>query len=106
MCAGITTYNALRNSGARVGDVVAILGVGEVGHLRVQFASKRGLDTVAIARGKDKVESAKKLGTKHYIDSQSQNCRRGTCQIRRCQSQPCNCDKCKSDECSSGWVSS
>ena len=73
MCAGITTYNALRNSGARVGDLVAILGVGGVGHLGIQFASKMGLNTVAIARGKDKEEMAKKLGAKHYIDSQSQN---------------------------------
>ena len=61
MCAGITTYNALRNSGARVGDLVAILGVGGVGHLGIQFASKMGLNTVAIARGKDKEEMAKKL---------------------------------------------
>jgi D-arabinose 1-dehydrogenase-like Zn-dependent alcohol dehydrogenase len=73
MCAGITTYNALRNSGARVGDVVAVLGVGGVGHLGIQFASKMGLETVAIARGKDKEELAMKLGAKHYIDSQSQN---------------------------------
>lgn len=73
MCAGITTYNALRNSGARVGDVVAVLGIGGVGHLGIQFASKMGLETVAIARGKDKEELAMKLGAKHYIDSQSQN---------------------------------
>lgn len=73
MCAGITTYNALRNSGAQVGDVVAVLGIGGVGHLGIQFASKMGLETVAIARGKDKEELAMKLGAKHYIDSQSQN---------------------------------
>jgi D-arabinose 1-dehydrogenase-like Zn-dependent alcohol dehydrogenase len=73
MCAGITTYNALRNSGARVGDVVAVLGVGGVGHLGIQFATKMGFKTIAIARGKDKEELAKKLGAKHYIDSQSQN---------------------------------
>lgn len=73
MCAGITTYNALRNSGARVGDVVAVLGIGGVGHLGIQFASKMGLETVAIARGRDKEELAMKLGAKHYIDSQSQN---------------------------------
>src|ERR1041384_6032092 len=54
MCAGITTYNALRNSGARVGDVVAILGVGGLGHLAIQFAAKMGFKTIAIARGKDK----------------------------------------------------
>jgi D-arabinose 1-dehydrogenase-like Zn-dependent alcohol dehydrogenase len=54
MCAGITTYNTLRNSGARVGDVVAILGVGGLGHLGIQFADKMGFKTIAIARGKDK----------------------------------------------------
>jgi len=73
MCAGITTYNALRNSGARVGDVVAILGIGGLGHLGIQFASKMGFKTVAIGRGKDKEEMARKLGAIHYIDSQSQN---------------------------------
>src|SRR6476620_4150039 len=52
MCAGITTYNALRNSGAREGDVVAIFGVGGLGHLGIQFASKMGFRTIAIARGK------------------------------------------------------
>ena len=73
MCAGITTYNALRNSGARVGDVVAILGIGGLGHLGIQFAAKMGFKTIAIARGKDKEEMARKLGAIHYIDSQSQN---------------------------------
>jgi D-arabinose 1-dehydrogenase-like Zn-dependent alcohol dehydrogenase len=73
MCAGITTYNALRNSGARVGDMVAILGVGGLGHLGIQFAAKMGFNTIAIARGKDKEELAKKLGAIHYIDSESQN---------------------------------
>src|SRR5919205_552063 len=73
MCAGITTYNALRNSGAHVGDIVAILGIGGLGHLGIQFASKMGFRTVAIRRGKDKEEMARKLGAIHYIDSQSQN---------------------------------
>jgi D-arabinose 1-dehydrogenase-like Zn-dependent alcohol dehydrogenase len=73
LCAGVTTFNALRNSGARTGDLVAILGVGGLGHLGVQFAAKMGFDTVAIARGKDKESFAKKLGAKHYIDSESQN---------------------------------
>jgi D-arabinose 1-dehydrogenase-like Zn-dependent alcohol dehydrogenase len=73
MCAGITTYNALRNSGAHVGDVVAILGIGGLGHLGIQFASKMGFNTIAIGRGKDKEEMAIKLGAIHYIDSQSQN---------------------------------
>jgi D-arabinose 1-dehydrogenase-like Zn-dependent alcohol dehydrogenase len=73
MCAGITTYNALRNSGVRPGDLVAILGIGGLGHLAVQFAAKMGLHTVAIARGKDKEALARKLGARHYIDSQSQD---------------------------------
>jgi D-arabinose 1-dehydrogenase-like Zn-dependent alcohol dehydrogenase len=73
MCAGITTYNALRNSGARVGDVVAILGVGGLGHLGIQFAAKMGFKTIAIARGKDKEDLVRKLGARHYIDSKSQN---------------------------------
>jgi D-arabinose 1-dehydrogenase-like Zn-dependent alcohol dehydrogenase len=73
MCAGITTFNALRNSGAQAGDVVAILGIGGLGHLGVQFAAKMGFKTVAIARGADKEPLARKLGAHHYIDSQSQD---------------------------------
>jgi D-arabinose 1-dehydrogenase-like Zn-dependent alcohol dehydrogenase len=73
MCAGITTYNALRNSGARVGDVVAILGIGGLGHLGVQFAAKMGFKAIAIARGKDEEELVKKLGASQYIDNRSQN---------------------------------
>jgi D-arabinose 1-dehydrogenase-like Zn-dependent alcohol dehydrogenase len=73
MCAGLTTFNALRNSGARPGDVVAVLGIGGLGHLGVQFAAKMGFKTVAIARGKDKGPLAKKLGALHYIDSQAQD---------------------------------
>jgi D-arabinose 1-dehydrogenase-like Zn-dependent alcohol dehydrogenase len=73
MCAGITTFNALRNSGARSGDVVAILGIGGLGHLGVQFAAKMGFKTVAIARGADKEALARKLGAHHYIDSQAQD---------------------------------
>ncbi len=73
MCAGITTFNALRNSGARPGDVVGVLGIGGLGHLGVQFAAKMGFKTVAIARGKDKGPLAKKLGASHYIDSQEKN---------------------------------
>jgi D-arabinose 1-dehydrogenase-like Zn-dependent alcohol dehydrogenase len=73
MCAGVTTYNALRNSGAREGDVVAIFGVGGLGHLGIQFASKMGFKTIAIGRGKDKEEIVRKLGARHYIDSKSQN---------------------------------
>jgi D-arabinose 1-dehydrogenase-like Zn-dependent alcohol dehydrogenase len=73
LCAGITTYNSLRNSGARAGDLVAILGVGGLGHLGVQFAARMGFNTVAIARGKDKEALARQLGARHYIDSQAQN---------------------------------
>src|SRR5215831_4033153 len=69
MCAGVTTFNALRNSGAQGGDVVAVLGIGGLGHLGVQFAARMGFNTVAIARGKDKGAFAKKLGAHHYIDS-------------------------------------
>ena len=73
LCAGITTYNSLRNSGARAGDLVAILGLGGLGHLAVQFAARMGLNTVAIARGKDKEQLARNLGAHHYVDSQTQN---------------------------------
>jgi D-arabinose 1-dehydrogenase-like Zn-dependent alcohol dehydrogenase len=73
LCAGITTYNALRNSGARAGDLMAILGIGGLGHLAVQFAAKMGFHTVAIARGGDKAELARKLGAHHYIDSRAEN---------------------------------
>ncbi len=71
MCAGVTTFNALRNSNARGGDVVAVLGIGGLGHLGVQFAAKMGFKTVAIARGKDKEAFAKQLGAHHYIDSRA-----------------------------------
>jgi D-arabinose 1-dehydrogenase-like Zn-dependent alcohol dehydrogenase len=71
MCAGITTFNALRNSGARAGDVVAVLGLGGLGHLGVQYAKRMGFKTVGIARGKDKEALARELGAVHYIDSQA-----------------------------------
>lgn len=73
MCAGITTFNSLKNSGARAGELVAILGVGGLGHLAIQFAAKMGFNTVAVARGQEKEALAKKLGARHYIDSQSDN---------------------------------
>jgi D-arabinose 1-dehydrogenase-like Zn-dependent alcohol dehydrogenase len=73
MCAGITTFNSLRNSGARPGDLVAVLGVGGLGHLGIQFAAKMGFKTVAIARGKDKEPLVRKLGAQHYIDNQTQD---------------------------------
>lgn len=71
LCAGITTFNALRNSCARGGDTVAVLGIGGLGHLGIQFCAKMGFNTIAIARGKDKESLAKQLGAQHYIDSQS-----------------------------------
>ena len=73
VCAGVTTFNSLRNSGARPNDVVAILGLGGLGHLGVQFAAKMGFKTVAIARGSDKEALARELGAHHYIDSQAQD---------------------------------
>jgi D-arabinose 1-dehydrogenase-like Zn-dependent alcohol dehydrogenase len=73
MCAGLTTFNCLRNAGARPGDVVAVLGLGGLGHLGVQFAAKMGFRTVAIARGADKGELAKKLGADVFIDNQTQD---------------------------------
>ncbi len=69
----MTTFNALRHSGAAPGDVVAILGLGGLGHLGVQYAAKMGFKTVAIARGKDKEPLARKLGATHYIDNQAQD---------------------------------
>ena len=73
MCAGVTTFNSLRNSGARPGDTVAILGIGGLGHLGVQFAAKSGYRTVAIARGQDKAPLARQLGAHIYIDSTTQD---------------------------------
>jgi D-arabinose 1-dehydrogenase-like Zn-dependent alcohol dehydrogenase len=73
LCAGLTTFNALRNSGARPGDVVAVLGLGGLGHLGVQYAAKMGFHTVGIARGKDKEPLARQLGASVYIDSQAQD---------------------------------
>jgi len=74
MCAGITTYNALRNSGARTGDVVGILGMGGLGHLGIQFASKMGFNTIAIGRARDREEELMmKLGARQYIDNWTQN---------------------------------
>ncbi len=69
LCAGITTYNALRNSGVRAGDRVAVLGVGGLGHLGVQFAAHMGLETIAVARGTEKESLARELGARHYVDS-------------------------------------
>ena len=80
LCAGLTTFNALRNSGARPGDVVAVLGIGGLGHLGVQYAARMGFDTVAIARGTDAEPLARKLGAAGYIDS---NARDAAAELRK-----------------------
>jgi propanol-preferring alcohol dehydrogenase len=69
MCAGVTVFKALRNSGAQVGDVVAVHGIGGLGHLGVQYARQMGFETVALGRGRDKEPLARKLGAHHYVDS-------------------------------------
>jgi D-arabinose 1-dehydrogenase-like Zn-dependent alcohol dehydrogenase len=73
MDAGVTTFNALRNSGAGPGDLVAVLGIGGLGHLGIQYAAKMGFRTVAIGRGSDKEPFVRKLGASHYIDNQAQD---------------------------------
>jgi alcohol dehydrogenase len=73
MCAGVTTFNCLRNSGAGPGQVVAVLGLGGLGHLAIQFAAKMGCKTVAIARSSDEEKLARQLGAQHYIDNRSQD---------------------------------
>ncbi|MGZ0041344.1 zinc-binding dehydrogenase [Paenibacillus ottowii] len=73
MCAGETTFSALRNSSARPGDLVAVSGIGGLGHLAVQYAKKAGYQTVAISRGSDKEKLARELGAHHYIDSDKED---------------------------------
>jgi D-arabinose 1-dehydrogenase-like Zn-dependent alcohol dehydrogenase len=73
MCAGVTVFNALRNSGARAGDLVAVHGIGGLGHLGVQYARRMGFNTVAINRGRDKEELARQLGAQHYVDATTQD---------------------------------
>jgi alcohol dehydrogenase, propanol-preferring len=73
LCAGVTTYNALRNAGLRGGDLVAVQGIGGLGHLGVQFARQMGFQTVAIGRGREKEKLAKDLGAHAYIDSASED---------------------------------
>ena len=72
LCAGVTTFNSLRNSGARAGDLVAIQGVGGLGHLGIQFAARMGYRTVALSRGRDKENLAKSLGAHDYIDTETE----------------------------------
>jgi len=69
LCAGITTYNSLRNSGARPGDTVAVQGIGGLGHLALQYAAKMGFRTIALSRGADKEELARALGAHEYVDT-------------------------------------
>jgi D-arabinose 1-dehydrogenase-like Zn-dependent alcohol dehydrogenase len=69
LCAGITTFNALRHGGAQPGDLVAVQGIGGLGHLGIQFAAKLGFDTVAISRGRDKEPLARELGARRYLDT-------------------------------------
>ncbi|QOV33225.1 alcohol dehydrogenase catalytic domain-containing protein [Streptomyces ferrugineus] len=69
-CAGVTTFNALRHSGAGPGDLVAVLGIGGLGHLAVQFAAAMGFETVAIGRGEEKRKLAEELGARHYVDTE------------------------------------
>ena len=69
LCAGITVFNALRNSGARAGDLVAVQGIGGLGHLGIQYARQMGFRTFAVGRGKDKEALARKLGAHHYVDT-------------------------------------
>ncbi|GAA4836986.1 alcohol dehydrogenase [Algivirga pacifica] len=73
LCAGITTYNALRNSGAKAGDVVAVQGIGGLGHLAIQFANKMGFKTVAISTSDSKKELAKELGASVYVNVSSED---------------------------------
>ncbi len=73
MCAGVTTFNCLRNSGARPGDLVAVVGIGGLGHLAVQYAAKMGCRVAAIARGKDEEPLARQLGAHYHIDNQTQD---------------------------------
>src|SRR4029079_1524790 len=69
LCAGVTTYNSLRNVGARPGDTVAVQGIGGLGHLGIQYAAKMGFRTVALSRGKDKEALARQLGAHEYVDT-------------------------------------
>src|SRR3981081_1568263 len=73
LCAGVTTYNSLRHSGAKPGDLVAVQGIGGLGHLGIQFGSKFGYRVAAVGRGSENAALAKKLGATVYIDSKATN---------------------------------
>ena len=73
LCAGVTTYNSMRNSGARPGDTVAVQGIGGLGHLAIQYAARMGYRTVAVSSGSDKEALARELGAHEYVDTQKEN---------------------------------
>jgi D-arabinose 1-dehydrogenase-like Zn-dependent alcohol dehydrogenase len=77
LCAGVTTYNALRNSGARPGDTVAVQGIGGLGHLAIQYAARMGFRTVAVSSGADKEELARQLGAHEYVDTKKDTAAEG-----------------------------
>ncbi|MBL0215511.1 MAG: alcohol dehydrogenase catalytic domain-containing protein [Myxococcales bacterium] len=77
LCAGVTTYNSLRNSGARPGQTVAVQGIGGLGHLALQYASRMGFRTVAISRGADKAKLARELGAHEYVDTETETAAEG-----------------------------
>ncbi|WP_218130526.1 alcohol dehydrogenase catalytic domain-containing protein [Lentzea jiangxiensis] len=84
-CAGVTTFNALRHSGAEPGDRVAVLGIGGLGHLAVQFAAAMGFETIAISRGGDKRQIAKDLGAHHYVDTSQVNAGQALLELGGCR---------------------
>ncbi len=73
LCAGLTTFNALRHSDARMGDLVAVVGVGGLGHLGLQYARRAGFETVAVSRGTDKREAARSFGADHFVDAEAED---------------------------------
>jgi D-arabinose 1-dehydrogenase-like Zn-dependent alcohol dehydrogenase len=77
LCAGVTTFNSLRNSGARPGETVAVQGIGGLGHLAIQYAARMGFRTVAVSRGADKEDLARKLGAHEYVDTQKETAAEG-----------------------------
>jgi len=101
MCAGVTTFNALRNSGARPGDILAVLGLGGLGHLGVQYATKMGYQTIGIARGKDKESLAPEVGRADLHRQRGRGPRDPAAELlktRRRQSHPGDSDQRRGDE--------
>src|SRR6266536_2274218 len=81
LCAGVTTYNSLRNSGARAGDTVAVQGIGGLGHLAIQYAARMGFRTVALSHGSDKLGLARELGAHEYVDTQRTSAAEGLAKL-------------------------